>query len=327
MAHTSRPSPLPGLAQDRSPLISGLIGARPGDLPHRLAGLLQRCWPLPALLAWGLAWSSVLLLQALALPWLGACALATLLGLGLGLLQPQTWRRAIVAAGFPLSALLFGLGELLSAGATGQVPSTVPMFSGAQPMAWLWLLPLAVLALAYPLRTWRDAPFFPTPADALAGLPEVVGLPADAAVIDLGCGAGHGLQALRAAYPQARLHGVEWSWPLRWLAAWRCRWARVQQGDMWAGHWSDYQMVYLFQRPETMARVVGKALAEMRPGSWLVSLEFPAPGLQPHAVLRPRGGRSVWVYRIARLPAADSSPAARHPHTARGRARAIRRIV
>lgn len=110
---------------------------------------------------------------------------------------------------------------------------------------------------------------------------------------------GDGLQALRRAYPQARIEGVEWSWPLRLLCALRCPWARVRQGDMWRADWSGYQLVYLFQRPESMARAAAKARAELAPGAWLVSLEFPLPDTQPQAQLRLPGGRRVWLYQFA----------------------------
>jgi hypothetical protein len=56
-------------------------------------------------------------------------------------------------------------------------------------------------------------------------------------------------------------------------------------------------MVYLFQRPETMPRAVEKASAELRPGAWLASLEFPAKELQPTAVLQNEDGKPVWLYR------------------------------
>lgn len=49
-------------------------------------------------------------------------------------------------------------------------------------------------------------------------------------MLDAGCGLGDGLIALRQAYPLARLEGLEWSRPLRWLCARRCPWARVAQG-------------------------------------------------------------------------------------------------
>jgi hypothetical protein len=150
----------------------------------------------------------------------------------------------------------------------------------------------------YPVHAWRDAPLFPTPVDALQSLAVEAPLPAGALVLDAGCGLGHGLSALRAAYPAARLHGIEWSWPLRWLCALRCPWAEVHQGDLWGADWSTYSLVYLFQRPESMARAVEKASAEMRAdGCWLVSLEFEAPHWRPARVIDLPDGRKLWLYR------------------------------
>ncbi len=66
---------------------------------------------------------------------------------------------------------------------------------------------------------------------------------------------------------------------------------------MWAADGSVHDMVYLFQRPETMPRAVEKAAAELRAGAWLASLEFPAEDLKPTAVLRTVEGKPVWLYR------------------------------
>lgn len=159
-----------------------------------------------------------------------------------------------------------------------------------------WLLPLLLLLLAYPLRSWRDAPMFPTPKQALHGLQHLVPVPGR--VLDAGCGLGHGLQALHDLWPKAELHGVEWSPLWAHLAVWRCPFARVRRADMWqSGAWSAYQLVYLFQRPETMARAWAKAEQEMAPGSWMVSLEFEVPGQAPVASLQLPHQRPVWVYR------------------------------
>lgn len=232
-------------------------------------------WPLPALLAWGAAWAAYMGLRGMQVHAWGALALACLLGVMASLWGDRWWRRGLIALGFPLSVAISGA-------------ATVP--------AWAWLLPLALLLLVYPLNAWRDAPVFPTPRDALLGLSAQAHLQEGAQVLDAGSGMGDGLIALRAAYPQARLYGVEWSWPLRWWSALRCPWARVRQGDIWKTDWSAYQMVYLFQRPESMARAAAKAMAEMAPGSWLVSLEFAVPGWLPSAQLRTPGGRVVWIY-------------------------------
>jgi SAM-dependent methyltransferase len=233
-------------------------------------------WPLPALLAWGSAWVLFLVLARFGVAGLWAMALASAWGVGLSGLGHTWWRRGWIALGFPLSLALSG--------------------SAALP-AWAWLLPLALCLLVYPLNAWRDAPLFPTPRGALAGMPQVAPLPAGALVLDAGCGLGHGLQALREAYPDARLHGLEWSWPLRALCALRCPWARVRHGDIWRADWSTYTMVYLFQRPESMQRAVDKASAELQPGAWLVSLEFQAHALQADGVLRTQNERLIWLYR------------------------------
>jgi hypothetical protein len=236
-------------------------------------------WPLSALLAWAAGWAAMLgLARAAALPTALAVAAGLVVAAAPALLAATFWRRVIVAAGFPVSLLATGVGGVLP--------------------AWAWLLPLGALALAYPVTAWRDAPMFPTPRAALAGLDGHVALPASPSLLDAGCGMGHGLRALRAVWPQARLAGVEWSWPLALATKLRCPWARVRRGDMWRGSWAGHDLVYLFQRPESMARALAKADAEMRPGSWVVSLEFEAVGRRAHARMALPSGRPVWVYRI-----------------------------
>ena len=102
--------------------------------------------------------------------------------------------------------------------------------------------------------------------------------------VGFGLGA-HGTQRLPLGLPQ-----------LRQLQP-GARIARVQRGDLWAADWSGYDLVYLFQRPESMERAAAKAVRELRPGAWLVSLEFEVVGWAPTAVLDPEGGKRVWLYR------------------------------
>lgn len=237
-------------------------------------------WPLPAVLAWLGCWAVFRMVMGAGMGQDLALGLASGLGVLLSLAGNSWWRRVLIAIGFPLSLVL-----------------SLSTLGGSGLGAWAWLLPLGLLALVYPLNAWRDAPLFPTPANALVELSQHAQLPEGAFVLDAGCGLGHGLLALRRAYPDAVLYGIEWSWPLRWLCALRCPWATVQRGDMWLANWSTFDMVYLFQRPESMPRAVAKAHAELRHGAWLVSLEFEAQQLTPTAHYRAAGGKMVWLYQ------------------------------
>lgn len=249
-------------------------------------------WPLPALLAWAAGWGVWSVLHTLGMHGAVAAVCGTAAGALLALANPaaRPLRRAIAAAGFPLSAV--------AAVGTAAVP------------AWVWLAALLPLLAAYPLRAWRDAPLFPTPRLALQGLSDRVGK-APLQVLDAGCGLGHGLHALRREFPQAQLRGIEWSLPLALACRATVPQARVRRGDMWAADWSGFDLVYLFQRPESMARAIAKAQRELRPGAWLVSLEFPAPGVLPTACLQHPGRKAVWLYRMGAAAAPSTKARAR----------------
>lgn len=238
-------------------------------------------WPTSAFLSWTAAWLGLAGLRQFGLDPLWALALASAACLVLALFQPVRWRRFIVAGGFGLSLLL-----------SGRIASLPGLPS------WAWLLPLLLLVLLYPRSSWRDAPLFPTPAAGLDGLNELVVLPKGARVLDAGCGLGHGLAALRRAYPQASLAGIEFSRVLARLAAWRCPWAEVRCGDMWSQDWRGFDLIYVFHRPETMAKAWAKACQEMHANAWFVSLDFEVVSTQPLAVLQSKRGHRVLIYQV-----------------------------
>jgi hypothetical protein len=261
-------------------------------------------WPLPALLTWGLAWALFKALLGMELDALWVLGAPCALGVGMSLLGSTWWRRLFIGLGFPVSVSVVG---------------------GLELPAWGWLVPLGVLLLIYPLNAWRDAPLFPTPPDALNELPSVAPLEPGARLLDAGCGLGHGLQALRQAYPLSQWFGLESSGVLAVWCARRCPWAQVERGDIWAADWSSYDLVYVFQRPESMNRALAKASAEMKAGTYLVSLEFEATGYEPQAHIQPLEveeqpsgqhktlgqGKPVWVYRApfqARAQAPQEHP-------------------
>ena len=291
------PSAAPG-AGPTAPPPAGQRAACTAGWRARLFALRHAMrWPLPALLAWAAGWLVAGSCRQAGLPAGVDLAAGTGAAWVLAAANTSWWRRAIAGAGFPLSCLLLaGAGPGVHAAA--------------------WLLALVPLALLYPLRAWRDAPFFPTPAAALAGLDEVV-RPAPARVLDAGCGLGHGLAALARLWPGAALHGIEWSAPMAWLARRRLPRAEIVRGDMWARSWAGNDLVYIFQRPESMGRAWAKAQAELADGAWFASLEFPVPEAQTQAVIDAGVGRPVHLYRVRCVAAA--ARAARSTAAARGR--------
>ena len=149
---------------------------------------VNRSWPLPALVAWAAAWIVFAATSRLGAPDAAAFIGAGLFGAALSLVGATPWRRVFIGVGFPLS--------FAASGAAGSVP------------AWAWLLPLALLAFLYPWRTWRDAPLFPTPRGALAGLARHVPIRRDQAALDGGCGLGDGVvEHLQVARDVRLLHG------------------------------------------------------------------------------------------------------------------------
>jgi hypothetical protein len=258
--------------------------------PSRLA------WPLPALLAWALAWAAFSGLAAVGVPAAVAALLAILPAGAIAWQTPQAMRRAVLLLGFPASLILLR---------QGQVP------------AWVWLLAALALLAVYPLRAWRDAPLYPTSGAALAGLAVQLALPGNPSILDAGSGLGHGLQALRAEWPMARLCGIERSGLLAWWARRRVPTAQIRRGDMWLEPWGPHHVVYLFQRPESMARAWHKACAEMQPGSWMVSLDFPLDGREPDHLLHHPGQRPVFAYRVP-APASQGAARARPAQHRRG---------
>jgi hypothetical protein len=236
-------------------------------------------WPLPALLAWAAGWGVMLALQPYGLPGWLLLVLAWIPSGALALATPGRWRRLILLCGLPLALVLAG---------------------GVQVSGWAWLVAALCTAAVYPMSAWRDAPMFPTPARALDGIASRLRLPADARILDAGSGLGHGLRALQQAFPGARIEGVERSALLVAITRMIPGTPAARRGDMWAADWSGFDVVYLFQRPETMSRAWRKACAEMREGAWLVSLEFSVPDRAPDAESTVGAARSrpLLAYRI-----------------------------
>ena len=138
-------------------------------------------------MAWGGSWLCYGLLEKLGMTTWLALSAATLLGVLLSVLAGTFWRRIAVAVGFPLSLLLSGAVSL---------------------PAWAWLLPLVIVAMVYPMNAWRDAPLFPTPAEALAGM--AISAPLKPGRVHSRCGLWSGTRLARLAICLPRRHAARY---------------------------------------------------------------------------------------------------------------------
>jgi hypothetical protein len=238
-------------------------------------------WPIYAIVFWGVAWliHYALLSFNITPAWVFAATLS--ISLLLSMAEKNQWRRLFLNGGFIASWLL--------------THSTTGL---AQIPAWLWLLPMGILLLSYPIQSWSDAPFFPTPDRALHGLGRKVPLKNGAKILDAGCGLGHGLKELRKEYPESQLYGIERSALLAHGCAMLRRWATIERGDIWLADWSGYDMVYIFQRPESMKNTLKKVNNELKPKTWLVSLEFELVECIATEQLTTSNGKMVWLYQM-----------------------------
>lgn len=163
----------------------------------------------------------------------------------------------------------------------------------------LHLPPLIFLAgfVFFLLLFWStfrtQVPYYPSRASTWRAVDAL--LPRDGApeaplrIIDIGSGFGGFVLSMAGRRPQASLTGIEIA-PLPWLVS-RLRAlfhgageggrARFILGDYTRLDFAEYDVVFAYLSPAAMTALWNKARAEMRPGSLLLSYEFPIEGAAP----------------------------------------------
>jgi len=116
----------------------------------------------------------------------------------------------------------------------------------------------------------------------------------DAHIYEFGCGDGRNLRLINRRYRNASLAAIEIN-PVMWLIAFlrNHRYATIRLGDGWKQNLSDQDVVLTFLTTPFMARFEQKMLAELKPGSLVISYAFNLPTLPP--LLHQN---SYFVYRI-----------------------------
>ena len=171
---------------------------------------------------------------------------------------------------------------------------------GVPPSAWG--LAFIVLAAIYGGTFRTQVPLFLTGESVRARLAELLAPDRSLRFVDLGCGLGSVITALKRARPECEFHGVELA-PLPYLVSrYRARRAgcRVERRDLMGIELSSFDVVYAFLSPAPMPALWAKAQREMRPGSLFVSLAFSVSGVAPQAVIAAssRERHTLYVWRM-----------------------------
>lgn len=148
----------------------------------------------------------------------------------------------------------------------------------------VFLLIFIVFAALYWTTFRTQVPFYPSNSavwDAVSVL-----LPADREVrfIDIGSGFGGLVLRLSAQRPESSFTGIELA-PLPWLASLLRMRLQHKRGHFVYGDYNNldfaqFDAVFAYLSPAAMSALWQKAKSEMRPGSLLLSYEFPIPNME-----------------------------------------------
>lgn len=156
------------------------------------------------------------------------------------------------------------------------------------PMVFLFAFVFFVVLFWSTFRT--QVPFYPSHHavwKAVSGL-----LPIDRPVrfMDIGSGFGGLVLHLAAQHDGGEFNGIELA-PLPWLAS-RLREklggsrGRFIHGDYNDVDFAQFDVVFAYLSPAAMPALWQKARSEMRPGTLLLSYEFPIPGTEPQLAVQ-----------------------------------------
>ena len=197
------------------------------------------------------------------------------------------------------------------------------------PVWWCWIQPLFVLAVIGLQRLHIDSqiylagfllsslvywtvyqtrvpfyPSFPSTWQALIRLLNQRAGQGSLQVLEIGSGLGDVAMSLSCSRPQDHVAGIEIA-PLPWLVSWfraMLRRSRVhfQLGDYRKHDFRQQDVVFAYLSPAVMSAVWQKASQEMRPGSLLVSSEFPIDGVPFTECIQPaKGAPALYLYQLA----------------------------
>ncbi|WP_151636344.1 class I SAM-dependent methyltransferase [Noviherbaspirillum aerium] len=254
--------------------------SQPGASPHRLPSFPPA---VQALLIQLLALLATLGMAFHALPLLDVqvnVAMAVLLQGGIAAALTR-WRR--LAPWWPFIQFLF--------------PLTLVLVLSLGLPSWIYLSAFSVLLILYWSTFRTQVPYYPSRAAVWHEVERLLPSDRPPRFIDIGSGFGGLTMHLARRRPDGDFAGIELA-PLPWFASLvRARLSgsrgRFLRGDYADLDFGDYDVIFAYLSPAAMPALASKAMAEMKPGSLLLSHEFAIPGVEPQLLLHPGNGRDV----------------------------------
>jgi len=162
---------------------------------------------------------------------------------------------------------------------------------------------LYLITTGWALPVTRGALFIPTPSIRVKTFLDAIPMSSQNLLVDLGCGDGRVLRAARKRYG-VRTLGFEIN-PFAYFTAklWslRVKGIKIRWRDFWKEDLSDANVVFCYLFPDVMKRLAEKLKAELHPGTWVVSCNFPIPGWNTKKTLHSNShlhGDPIFIYRL-----------------------------
>jgi SAM-dependent methyltransferase len=159
------------------------------------------------------------------------------------------------------------------------------------------------ISAGWVLSTTKGALFVSTPRGMIDAFLDNVPMGSDDLLVDLGCGDGRVLRAARNRYKVKTL-GIEIN-PLAFLLAkflsLSAEGVTIRRGDFWKCDIGDATVVFCYLFPDVMAQLAEKLERELRPGTVVVSCNFPITGWETSMVIPARKdfkGDPLFIYKL-----------------------------
>ncbi len=162
-----------------------------------------------------------------------------------------------------------------------------------------------IFSVALFIRSTKGALFIPTPYSSISKVLDEVEIKRGLKVVDLGSGDGRILKELSKRFDIDTI-GYEIN-PVLWLFSklknFRNPKIKIKRADFLKENLSFADVLFCYLFPDIIGVLKEKFERELKPGSILISFNFPFPSWKPYKILEPLGcgvKDPVYIYKITR---------------------------